>query len=748
MDTKLQNAVKRLKEGDKQAFDEIFQEEYAKVFARVKTSMVGFDQSDVEDVVQDVFIKVYEKIDTLENIDTFEGWLSRIARNTAINEIERRKKIVLFQKVSGEEEEIFQEDLLENEYIEFQPEESLSQKEIEENLFEILANLPNNLSMCLQMKEYDGMSYQEIADELGISLSSVKNNIFQCKKKIKEEMQKRKLYSVAPIPYFLWLYKSFMDGVSSSTVEAESVWRGVEKALAEKVAGQSTTQVAGTAAGELAKGAVAKTAIFGGMSAGKIAAIIASIAVIGTLGTIGVMQLTKPIDITPVLEETMDEKGDDNSNNTGIETGEEISKETDTENASVKESEDAKETSKEDNEQEELGKIVKPTEDDFAKLDMEVYLLDLIGSSKDVEKIDLEKQMYLLITYAGYDLERGKIKEVPNHNREVFQRSDSIYVMSLEDFIWEMHARLNRFDITKELMTSTNWSGTEKNAWNTEFSVEDGNIYYYFDGFGWMEEYEYDKYTILEESEQSYYIRCDYNFVPSGMEENTYAFSYYLRGCVREDDTGRYWSFTEWRYDNPFFNESDTQTAEGIHIENVHFKEEQQTEYPISGDEYWATEPVVNYTLQGIEKTLTFEDQRDYFMPYSELGPQYGYDVIRQVKDITGDGNEELIVHFVMVGNNVSDLYGTTYVFSYDSETQDLIQTLKIGPEDGANYKSGFTQNVGVCAQDGWLELNLMQKDGTYAELAVVNLTYENGQWIANEFDGMSSYYGQVDGTL
>lgn len=304
MEDQLVCAVKRLKEGDKQAFDEIFQFEYAKVFARVKTCMVGFCESDIEDVVQDVFVKVYEKIDTLENESAFEGWLSRIARNTAINEIEKRKKTTLFQKVS-EEEYITEEDLLENEYLDFKPEESLSQKEIEENLFAILNEIPPHLSMCLQMKEYDGLSYQEISNELEIPISTVKNNIFQCKKKIKEEMKKRKLYCAAPILYFLWLYKSYMEDLEIPTTNTNSMRKAITKIIATE-----------------GKVSVGKKVV---NSIGKKIAVATTVATIGTLGTVGVQNYMQPEDITPLITQYEDDSEDEYGNQR-MATEEEVSK--------------------------------------------------------------------------------------------------------------------------------------------------------------------------------------------------------------------------------------------------------------------------------------------------------------------------------------------------------------------------------------------------------------------------------------
>jgi len=540
--------VQRMQNGDEEAFEDIFRLEYAKVFARVKSNMIGFDQSTVEDVTQDVFIKVYEKISTLENPEAFEAWIMRIARNTAINEIEKSKKITLFPMVS-EEENITQEDLLENEYLEFKPEENLSQKEIEENLFDILSSLPSHLSLCLQMKEYDNMSYQDIADELGITLSVVKNNIFQCKKKIKIEMQRRKLYSAAPIFYFMWLYKQYVEGMEIPAVELNRIWKGIQPAIFGQIPdtsgilrtangqipAESLSQGVSGSAGSMAGSTAAKATFWGSFTSGKIVAVLTAVTITGIAAdAIGVYQYTK------------------------------------------------------------------------------------------------------------------NKKEEPEAVREKF-----VYVQDdLED--------------------------TES------------------------------KFTYTDTAEEP----------DSEADESIVA-------------------------DLPEEKMEDADTAQEVitDIEEVHLQNEKQDSCPIGSDDYWATAPIVTYKVAGIENTLEVEEEKKHFFPFSGLGSEYGYYVIRQVKDVTNDGIEDLVLHFIYAGNNACDTLGSTYVYTINQESGKLERNLTIECDEAGVYKPGY-DNAGALAQDGWIELNLVNSDN---EFAVMKLTYENGSWVASETDGISSLYGNVN---
>ncbi len=208
-----------MKDQDPDAFEKIYQAESSKVFARARM-MMGND-ADAQDTLQDVFLSVYTKIGGLKNAGAFEGWLMTLTRNACLNQLNKNGRVTQF--AVAEDGTSYQEEL-ENPYVDFQPETTMEQNELAENLKQIMDTLPAVQSICLQMREYDGLSYQEIADELSIPLSQVKNNIFHAKKKVKAEVIARKLYAAAPLAFFLWMLRQSTEVYACEASVADAVW--------------------------------------------------------------------------------------------------------------------------------------------------------------------------------------------------------------------------------------------------------------------------------------------------------------------------------------------------------------------------------------------------------------------------------------------------------------------------------------------------------------------------------------------
>ncbi len=222
-DTVTSLVAKFMQDQDPEAFEKIYQTESAKVYARARM-MMGKD-ADAQDILQDVFLSVYTKIAGLKSPGAFEGWLMTLTRNACLNQLHKNGRVTQF--AIAEDGTSYQEEELENPYLDFQPETTMEQKELAENLKQIMDTLPATQSICLQMREYDGLSYQEIADELSIPLSQVKNNIFHAKKKVKAEVIARKLYAAAPLAFFLWMLRQSTEVYACEASVTDAVWIGI-----------------------------------------------------------------------------------------------------------------------------------------------------------------------------------------------------------------------------------------------------------------------------------------------------------------------------------------------------------------------------------------------------------------------------------------------------------------------------------------------------------------------------------------
>ena len=296
MKEQLKSNVISFMNGDKSAYEYIFKEEYAKVYSRIKVNIRYNNEKDIEDVVQVAFMKVYEKIDTLKDVNNFESWLMTIAINTAKNEVIKQNRTLFFEEIP-DMDGATQEDFLENTYMDFQPEQVMIQKELEENLVDILSQIPPQQSMCLQMKEYDGLSYQEIADTLEIPLSSVKNNIFYAKKKIKAEVEARKLHSIAPVAFFFWMYGTYVEASEASIEVQNAAW------LAQKNLLSSSGQMLATGATTVSKVVATETVkTVGKMTLAKTVAVVGTVAVLG-IGGLGIAHTLKSNETNMIQEE-------------------------------------------------------------------------------------------------------------------------------------------------------------------------------------------------------------------------------------------------------------------------------------------------------------------------------------------------------------------------------------------------------------------------------------------------------------
>jgi RNA polymerase sigma-70 factor (ECF subfamily) len=127
--------------------------------------------TDIEDFVQDVFIKAYKNLSSFKGKSLFSTWITRIAFTTALN----LKKSFKITDSFEEQEEVLPSyyDSPENEQI-----KSLTRAAINE----AVQNLPENYAVCIKMFFYLDMNQEDISEMTGIPLNTVKSNIFRAKK--------------------------------------------------------------------------------------------------------------------------------------------------------------------------------------------------------------------------------------------------------------------------------------------------------------------------------------------------------------------------------------------------------------------------------------------------------------------------------------------------------------------------------------------------------------------------------------
>jgi RNA polymerase sigma factor (sigma-70 family) len=134
-------------------------------------------RDEAEDVLQEGFIKIFDNIKSLEKASSLEPWMKRIMINTAINSYHKNLKHYYKQDIDEVQIEEALDDDTDSEYLpHINPEKVL--KAVQE--------LPEGYRMVLNMYVFDGFSHKEIAEEMGVSVSTSKTQLLKARKKLKQ----------------------------------------------------------------------------------------------------------------------------------------------------------------------------------------------------------------------------------------------------------------------------------------------------------------------------------------------------------------------------------------------------------------------------------------------------------------------------------------------------------------------------------------------------------------------------------
>ncbi len=180
--------VERVQNGDSRAFDLLVLKYQGKVHSIIGRLLnKGPYRADVEDVAQETFIKAYRAIPKFRGDSAFYTWLYRIAVNTAKNHLisgNRRP-----QGVDAEIEEAEQFDSAFGLREVDTPENLAQVKELESCIRETIDGLSNELKSAITLREFDGLSYEEIAEILECPVGTVRSRIFRARETIEQNMK-------------------------------------------------------------------------------------------------------------------------------------------------------------------------------------------------------------------------------------------------------------------------------------------------------------------------------------------------------------------------------------------------------------------------------------------------------------------------------------------------------------------------------------------------------------------------------
>jgi RNA polymerase sigma-70 factor (ECF subfamily) len=176
--------VVRVQQGDKRAFDLLVLKYQHKIHSLI--SRYVRDQAEVQDVAQEAFIKAYRAINNFRAESAFYTWMYRIAINTAKNYLVSRSRRPPATDVDVDESVDYAgaNVLLDQQG----PESILHGEEVAVVVRDALESLPEDLRTAVTLREFDGLSYEDIADVMDCPVGTVRSRIFRAREAIDKQL--------------------------------------------------------------------------------------------------------------------------------------------------------------------------------------------------------------------------------------------------------------------------------------------------------------------------------------------------------------------------------------------------------------------------------------------------------------------------------------------------------------------------------------------------------------------------------
>lgn len=209
------DCIEKVKQHDDSASEALYR--FTFPIAQKQVVLFVHNRQDQEDLLQTIFIKIFEQLHTLKEPEKYPGWAKMIARNTCMDygrHLKLENNLIQWKTTVSDEEEEGMDQLAVPTYSrEFNPEAHIDAETTKELIDQILEGLSDKQRMVilLWMQQY---KESEIAKELDMPIGSVRTNCRRGKaaiekKVIELEKQGTKLYSMSPIVFFLWLLDQY-----------------------------------------------------------------------------------------------------------------------------------------------------------------------------------------------------------------------------------------------------------------------------------------------------------------------------------------------------------------------------------------------------------------------------------------------------------------------------------------------------------------------------------------------------------
>jgi RNA polymerase sigma-70 factor (ECF subfamily) len=178
--------VAAAKSGDTAAFEELVNRYERKIFRL--TMNITRNREDAEDAMQDAFMKAFAHLDNFQEDSRFYTWLVRIAANEALMRLRKRRpnQVSLDEPIEGDD------DLIPREIEDWgpSPEQRYAQSEMHEILSQVIDQLEPDFRVVFVLRDVEGLSTEETAAAMGISVPAVKSRLLRARLKLRQKLNR------------------------------------------------------------------------------------------------------------------------------------------------------------------------------------------------------------------------------------------------------------------------------------------------------------------------------------------------------------------------------------------------------------------------------------------------------------------------------------------------------------------------------------------------------------------------------
>ncbi len=181
-----------IRQGDEAAFEALFRELYQPLCHYAHTYVPETETA--EELVQETFVKLWERREKLEVHTSLRSYLFRAVRNNALNHLKHLKIVALHQAetyATGTEKDWG---------------DSLIRGELEEKIGEAIGQLPEQCRKIFEMSRMEGLKYREIAEKTGISIKTVEAQMGKALRILREALQEYLPLIIGTVLYLTWIF--------------------------------------------------------------------------------------------------------------------------------------------------------------------------------------------------------------------------------------------------------------------------------------------------------------------------------------------------------------------------------------------------------------------------------------------------------------------------------------------------------------------------------------------------------------